>query len=43
MIAVVETDGVRGRYTTSQMSLRKSNLPFQSSPMTRMSALCSST
>ncbi len=34
LISVVEMAAVRGRYTTSQRSLRKSNLPSQSSPIT---------
>ena len=42
MRAVVEIAGVRGRYTTSQMSPNSSNRPAQSSPITRTSAWNSS-
>ena len=38
LISVVEIDSVRGRYTTSQCTDRKSNLPRQSSPMTKIDA-----
>ena len=35
----MEISGVRGRYTTSQYSFRKSNLPSQSSPITNYAVL----
>ena len=41
--SVDEISGVRGRYTTSHKSFRKSNFPFQSSPITNMSMLLSIT
>ena len=36
-ICVVLISGVRGKYTTSQLAFRKSNFPFQSSPITKVS------
>ena len=37
LIFVVEISGVRGRYTTSHFSFRKSNFPVQSSPIQKTS------
>jgi hypothetical protein len=36
MIFVVDTPSVLGKYTTSQYSFKKSNSPFQSSPITKI-------
>ena len=37
-VFVEQTSGVLGKYTTSQYYFKNSNLPFQSSPITKKSA-----